>query len=225
MATPGSMERLGGVLRKLAALRSLKDRILVKGIHVDFEVDKTKARSGTHLESGDAEGVCNRLQKEANRLTQEPATDYVALASRTVEEQLVEEARGLVEEAMAELYSVMGPPSVSVKIGPLDVEKVAAMLSSDANNQIVALERGEKPFVGRVRDLIELAEIGWGVIANAGGGNWSGETAEWQVAAHGYRERFHKLIGVTKAREPEIPDVQAGVIYVSGSAVVGIGEA
>jgi hypothetical protein len=37
------------------------------------------------------------------------------------------------------------------------------------------------------RDLIEWA---WGVIANAGGGNWDKETAEWREAAGKWRDAY-----------------------------------
>lgn len=31
-----------------------------------------------------------------------------------------------------------------------------------------------------------IIELAWGVIANAGGGNWTLETQEWQDAAHAW---------------------------------------
>jgi hypothetical protein len=38
-------------------------------------------------------------------------------------------------------------------------------------------------------DMIESA---WGIIANAGGGDWSKESIEWQEAAAAWRDRFHR---------------------------------
>ena len=36
-----------------------------------------------------------------------------------------------------------------------------------------------------------LIESAWGIIANAGGGNWDRETAEWRGAAERWRNEFH----------------------------------
>jgi hypothetical protein len=38
---------------------------------------------------------------------------------------------------------------------------------------------------------VDLCYYGWTVIANAGGGNWENETAEWRQAAERFRDRFH----------------------------------
>jgi hypothetical protein len=46
---------------------------------------------------------------------------------------------------------------------------------------------GEK-YVGS--DLEDLCDLAWGVIANAGGGNWDNETTEWQEAAARWRDRW-----------------------------------
>ncbi len=37
------------------------------------------------------------------------------------------------------------------------------------------------------RDLLELA---WGIIANAGGGDWEKESKEWQDAAIKWRDNY-----------------------------------
>ena len=37
-----------------------------------------------------------------------------------------------------------------------------------------------------------LIEALWGIIANAGGGNWKLETKPWQKAAAKARDRYHK---------------------------------
>ena len=44
--------------------------------------------------------------------------------------------------------------------------------------------------------LIEMIEAAWGVIANAGGGDWTKETPEWQEAAADFRERYHNLLAM-----------------------------
>lgn len=52
----------------------------------------------------------------------------------------------------------------------------------------------------------ELLELAWGIIANAGGGNWYVETAEWQDAAARWRDRyFAALDEPTGAAQEERP--------------------
>jgi hypothetical protein len=43
----------------------------------------------------------------------------------------------------------------------------------------------------RADDLIEFA---WGVIANASGGNWEKESAEWRGAAARWRDQYHRYL-------------------------------
>ena len=50
-------------------------------------------------------------------------------------------------------------------------------------------------FAGRVDGYLNLIEAAWGIIANAGGGNWHLETDAWQRAARGWRERYHAMLG------------------------------
>jgi len=51
--------------------------------------------------------------------------------------------------------------------------------------------------------LLDLCELAWGVIANAGGGDWSKETKEWVGAAEGFREEYHaQLARVAKIKDP-----------------------
>lgn len=38
--------------------------------------------------------------------------------------------------------------------------------------------------------LREQLEMAWGIIANAGGGDWQKESQEWQAAAAKWRDRF-----------------------------------
>lgn len=52
-------------------------------------------------------------------------------------------------------------------------------------------------------ELLDLAEAAWGIIAFAGNGNWRLESAEWQLAAARWRERYHAAIGVTSPPEPK----------------------
>ena len=42
--------------------------------------------------------------------------------------------------------------------------------------------------------LGNILEAAWGVIANAGGGDWEKETKEWQEAAARWRDNYHKTL-------------------------------
>jgi len=39
-----------------------------------------------------------------------------------------------------------------------------------------------------------LLEMAWGIIANAGGGDWKKETCEWQEAAARWRDDYHATV-------------------------------
>lgn len=49
-----------------------------------------------------------------------------------------------------------------------------------------------------------LLEIAWGIIANAGGGDWNKETPEWRGAAERWRDRYFDYLKTKneEAREP-----------------------
>ena len=38
----------------------------------------------------------------------------------------------------------------------------------------------------------EMLETAWGIIANAGGGNWGIESADWKAAAEKWRDAYHQ---------------------------------
>ncbi len=38
----------------------------------------------------------------------------------------------------------------------------------------------------------DLLEAAWGIIANAGGGDWTTQTPEWQEAAARWRDAYHE---------------------------------
>lgn len=46
-----------------------------------------------------------------------------------------------------------------------------------------------------------LLELAWGVIANAGGGNWELETTEWQGAAAVWRDQYFASLGPQQEAE------------------------
>lgn len=41
----------------------------------------------------------------------------------------------------------------------------------------------------------DLVHAAWGIIANAGNGDWSRETPEWQVAAARWRDAYNDSLG------------------------------
>jgi hypothetical protein len=44
----------------------------------------------------------------------------------------------------------------------------------------------------------DMLEVAWGIIANAGGGNWKLETPEWQEAAVRWRDEYHRTLDVQR---------------------------
>jgi len=69
-----------------------------------------------------------------------------------------------------------------------------AMMPTSQNLRELARLREERAVATRLAaDVLRLRdqlEIAWGVIANAGGGDWSRETAEWQHAAARWRDGY-----------------------------------
>lgn len=47
--------------------------------------------------------------------------------------------------------------------------------------------------------VLDLLENAWGLLANAGGGDWARESVEWADAAGRWRDDYHKLLDHTKA--------------------------
>ena len=42
-------------------------------------------------------------------------------------------------------------------------------------------------------EKMDLLESAWGIIANAGGGDWTTQTDDWQRAAARWREEYHSI--------------------------------
>lgn len=53
-------------------------------------------------------------------------------------------------------------------------------------------------FAERLDEYFDMIEFGWGIIANAGGGNWDRETPDWKQAAEQWREKYHVLLDETR---------------------------
>lgn len=47
--------------------------------------------------------------------------------------------------------------------------------------------------------LLDELELAWGIIANAGGGDWTRETPDWQKAAAAWRDRVMPAVGAHMA--------------------------
>jgi hypothetical protein len=47
----------------------------------------------------------------------------------------------------------------------------------------------------------DLPEVAWIIIANAGGGDWTKETPEWQEAAIRWRDAYHEWLDGGKAKQ------------------------
>jgi len=43
-----------------------------------------------------------------------------------------------------------------------------------------------------LQEAEDLLEYAWGIIANAGGGDWTKESKDWQEAAARWRDRYHQ---------------------------------
>ena len=42
--------------------------------------------------------------------------------------------------------------------------------------------------------LLDMLESAWGIIANAGNGNWEIESKTWQEAAEKWRDNYHSIL-------------------------------
>lgn len=51
---------------------------------------------------------------------------------------------------------------------------------------------------------LDIIEQAWGVIANAGYGDWTTQSQDWQEAAAAWRERYHNLLGMTATAESQV---------------------
>lgn len=53
----------------------------------------------------------------------------------------------------------------------------------------------------------DLLEIAWGIIANAGGGDWEKESKEWQDAAIRWRDTYFGSLSKVSKMSSEHPNV------------------
>jgi hypothetical protein len=67
---------------------------------------------------------------------------------------------------------------------PIDL-KCGCVYISSGQRRIVLCAKHDGAYYARLAAELEMA---WGIIANAGGGDWSKETPEWQEAAAKWRD-------------------------------------
>ena len=57
-------------------------------------------------------------------------------------------------------------------------------------------EREEPGTRDRITMAHDLTEYAWGIIANAGGGDWTTQTDDWQMAAARWRDQYHDYLAM-----------------------------
>lgn len=58
---------------------------------------------------------------------------------------------------------------------------------------------GDEWRVSRAAKAMDAIEAAWGIIANAGGGNWENESPEWSNSAAQWRDKYMPDLSTTKA--------------------------
>lgn len=78
------------------------------------------------------------------------------------------------------------------------------------------MQTDEEPLVD---DLLMFA---WGLIANAGEGDWSRESEEWNIAARKWRDQFHARLDVARKQRESVTqlEVLSGTPLSGGDFVV-----
>lgn len=72
---------------------------------------------------------------------------------------------------------------------------VAARLWCESETEHINMEPAlAMAFARKVRGYHDLIESAWGIIANAGWGNWEKESVEWREAATRWREKYHAML-------------------------------
>jgi hypothetical protein len=82
-------------------------------------------------------------------------------------------------------------------------EKVGVVAGCDAPDEMADIILGQQKDIellkaqltGNNTPLMDLAEDLWGVVANAGHGDWDKETVEWRRAAERCRDRYFAVMG------------------------------
>lgn len=67
---------------------------------------------------------------------------------------------------------------------------------------------------------LDLLELAWVIIANAGGGDWERESKEWQEAAAKWRDDYHASIESDDTKRLDVPSRH--VYRISLSALIAL---
>ena len=86
----------------------------------------------------------------------------------------------------------------SVDFSQTDDRDQRQVLMGQAMEQLRARVNTVAAEFARCTPEANLIESAWGIIANAGGGNWDRETAEWRGAAERWRDEFHAWLDATR---------------------------
>lgn len=78
--------------------------------------------------------------------------------------------------------------------------------------------------VSFTQPVIDFAEWGWTIIANAGGGDWEKESPDWQEAAAKYRDDFHNKIRHYVPSVPSGTDSSSAMRVSSEKDLIGSAE-
>lgn len=150
--------------------------------------------------------------KRVLRALADPTGPYVALLTPASTAERVPErdepSIKTIREAFLRIHDVaMGREARAYMSIPADPRRDADLIVSAAIEELERLraERdravAEAVAAERAR-LLDLAMDAWGVIANAGGGDWDRETPGWRDAAERWRDRFHVEIGARARSTP-----------------------
>lgn len=77
-------------------------------------------------------------------------------------------------------------PDVLKRLEEIEADAQARSWPSDAHaaDEMLWLLRLTRALLESQGELMDVAELAWGVIANAGRGDWTLESDDWQAAAH-----------------------------------------
>lgn len=90
--------------------------------------------------------------------------------------------------------------------GTKALRTIASILRGEREAIKAAFVEGES--VARLMDALEMA---WGLIANAGEGNWGRERPEWKEAAERWRDEYwHPALGRNRPAAPTVEAPEGG---------------
>ena len=96
------------------------------------------------------------------------------------------------------------PSKLAVEIAEALNHKLSGILTAETVTALAALIDAKlAPLVEDGARWKDCAEYGWTVIANASGGDWKKESADWQKAAAKFRDEcYYKCLDQARAQRP-----------------------